>query len=245
MLSNLNFNDEYDTNNYSLKSFGIIWQILYSILYFSSLQLLNLVLLKHKPLGSVLMIANVAAILVFLAIGLYQISELRESYLDLESQNYYIRGAYYLYIRYIAALILAYALISQRFCLKAAYMQGFGRKGFELFMHLTILWFASSELLHHLSLNNAANSYKLALSILNGSYSLFLVSWGIAKNKSYVRISAMILFGLVLIKLFVYDLRHLDTISKTVVLMSLGIILLIISFLYNKYKSRISDDPET
>ncbi|WP_205944086.1 DUF2339 domain-containing protein [Pedobacter sp. HDW13] len=66
-----------------------------------------------------------------------------------------------------------------------------------------------------------------------------------AKNKKHLRIGAMVLFGITLIKLFVYDIAYLSTISKTIVFVSLGILLLIISFLYNKYKHLIIDDVET
>ncbi|RZL57792.1 MAG: DUF2339 domain-containing protein, partial [Pedobacter sp.] len=86
--------------------------------------------------------------------------------------------------------------------------------------------------------------YKLGLSILWGIYSLFLISMGLAKNKKHLRIGAMVLFGITLIKLFIYDIAYLSTISKTIVFVSLGILLLIISFLYNKYKHLIIDDAK-
>jgi len=85
-------------------------------------------------------------------------------------------------------------------------------------------------------------SYKLGLSILWGEYALFLIGLGIWKKKQYLRIGAIILFGVTLIKLFVYDIAHLNTISKTIVFCSLGVLLLIISFLYNKYKSAIANE---
>jgi uncharacterized membrane protein len=47
------------------------------------------------------------------------------------------------------------------------------------------------------------------------------------------------LFGITLIKLFFYDIAQLDTIFKTVIFISLGLLLLVISFLYNKYKKRL------
>ncbi len=50
------------------------------------------------------------------------------------------------------------------------------------------------------------------------------------------------IFGVTLIKLFIYDVSHMDTIPKTILFVSLGILLLIISFLYNKYKHIISDE---
>ena len=51
--------------------------------------------------------------------------------------------------------------------------------------------------------------------------------------------AAIVLFAVTLIKLFFYDIADLDTISKTVIFVTLGILLLIISFLYNKYKDLI------
>jgi hypothetical protein len=63
-------------------------------------------------------------------------------------------------------------------------------------------------------------------------------------NKRYLRIGAISLFGVTLLKLFVYDITNLDTISKTIVFVALGILLLIISFLYKKYKHLISDETD-
>jgi len=42
--------------------------------------------------------------------------------------------------------------------------------------------------------------------------------------------------------LFAYDLASLSTISKTIVLVILGVLLLCASFLYNKYKSLLFGD---
>jgi len=85
-------------------------------------------------------------------------------------------------------------------------------------------------------------SYKLGLSILWGLYSLFLIVLGIGRGKKHLRVGAISLFAVTLAKLFFYDIAELDTISKTVVFVSLGILLLIISFLYNKYKNLISGE---
>jgi uncharacterized membrane protein len=50
---------------------------------------------------------------------------------------------------------------------------------------------------------------------------------------------AFIIFGLTIVKLFFYDIAHQSTISKTIVMISLGAVLLIVSFLYNKYIGKI------
>ena len=114
----------------------------------------------------------------------------------------------------------------------------------EFMMHISLLWVVSSELVDWMHVFNSKQVYKLALSILWGIYSLGLISYGIWKKKSHLRIGAISLFGVTLIKLFVYDLQHMSTISKTVVFLALGILLLIISFLYNKYKSVLFEENE-
>ena len=54
----------------------------------------------------------------------------------------------------------------------------------------------------------------------------------------------MVLFGITLVKLFLYDIATMTTIGKTIVFVLLGILLLIISFLYNKYKHLLLDDDK-
>jgi uncharacterized membrane protein len=93
-----------------------------------------------------------------------------------------------------------------------------------------------------MELSGSTQSNKLGLSILWGIYALLLISLGIWKTRQHLRIGAIALFSVTLIKLFFYDISHLNTISKTIVFLSLGILLLIISFLYNKFKHLISNE---
>jgi uncharacterized membrane protein len=89
-----------------------------------------------------------------------------------------------------------------------------------------------------------SNQYKLGLSIICSAYALALIFAGIIKKKKHLRIAGMSLFGLTLLKLFFYDLASLSTISKTIVLLMLGILLLVASFLYNKYKDLLFTKEE-
>jgi uncharacterized membrane protein len=86
--------------------------------------------------------------------------------------------------------------------------------------------------------------YRLGLSILWGVYALLLVVIGIWKNKKQLRIEAIALFAITLLKLFFYDMSRLGTIRKTIVFLSLGVLLLVISFLYNKFRNIISQANE-
>ena len=113
---------------------------------------------------------------------------------------------------------------------------------FDLVLATTTVWVLTSELLQWLDLAGVSDSYKLWVSILWGVYALALIGLGIWKKKRHLRIAAIALFSLTLVKLFVYDIAHLNTLSKTLVFVSLGVILLIVSFLYNRYKQSISGE---
>jgi uncharacterized membrane protein len=109
----------------------------------------------------------------------------------------------------------------------------------EYILHTVIVWIISAEIVNWMHTFGSNQAYKLELSIFAGFYSLFMIVLGIWKNKIYLRIGAFALFGITLIKLFFYDIAQLDTIFKTVIFISLGLLLLVISFLYNKYKKRL------
>lgn len=50
-----------------------------------------------------------------------------------------------------------------------------------------------------------------------------LIVMGIAKDKTHLRIAAIVLLAVTLAKLFFYDIANLDTISKTLLFVTLGI----------------------
>lgn len=180
-------------------------------------------------------------ILFFLPFGLYHLSELREYYL-LQKANALPADSWMIMIRYGSLALIAFLLWSMYRFIKQATSDLPYEMLFDFGLHISILWIASSELLHWMDMTGYQDSYKTGISILWGVYSLFLVVLGIWKGKSYLRIAAMVWFGITLIKLFLYDLSGLSTISKTIVLVILGVVLLIISFLYNKHKTKIFGD---
>jgi uncharacterized membrane protein len=232
---------DYYWNN-DLRWFKSIWTINYSLLFVSILSFVNLKKLKSQQLGLINLGLIVFALVVFLTQGLYNLSELRENYLEQTLSQFYKRGSVNLWMRYISFSFVALTLYSSYKYIKEEFTQSNFKVAFELLLHTTILWIASSELINWMDIFKSEQSYKLGLSILWGIYSLFLIAFGIWKKNKPMRIGAIALFGITLIKLFFYDISHLNTIAKTIVFVSLGVLLLIISFLYNKYKHLISDD---
>ncbi len=235
----------YDTsiNNYDLLRFKSLFVIIFSMLFFSLLTIFNIKKTKNPILGISNLILNLTTILVFLTQGLFVLSILRSSYLY-QPMEYYEASVFNLWIRYIALLFLALIFYVTYKEIKQAYIKIKLSIPFELILHTSILWIASSELINWMDFFNSSQSYKLGISILWGMYALLLIVLGLWKKKKYLRIGAISLFSITLIKLFFYDISHLNTIAKTIVFVSLGVLLLIISFLYNKYKTLISDEAK-
>ncbi|MEW7278989.1 DUF2339 domain-containing protein [Aquimarina sp. 2201CG1-2-11] len=234
------YSDHYWNND--LRKFKSIWIINYSLLFVSLLAFVNFRKLKSRTLGFINLVLIILTLVVFLTQGLYILSELRESYMQQTLSQYYKKGVFNIIIRYVSFAFVALTFVACYKYLQQQFMRINFRMAFDFLLHTSVLWIASSELIYWMDMSESTQSYKLGLSILWGIYSLFLITLGIWKKKKHLRIGAIILFGVTLIKLFFYDISHLNTIAKTIVFVSLGVLLLIISFLYNKYKHIISDE---
>ncbi len=229
--------------NYDYEYLKSICLIDYSMLFVSVLLFLNIKKFRNRILGNVNLILSVIVLLTFLFAGLWDLSMLRNSYL-VQSNQYFQSGFINLLIRYISfgfvALLLAsgFYLIKQDFVSKKLFIP------FDIILHSTIVWILSSEWIHWMDIAESTASYRLSLSIIWGMYSLLLIALGIWKKKKHLRISAIVLFSITLLKLFLFDVSNLDTIPKTILFVSLGILLLIISFLYNRFKKLIFNEDE-
>lgn len=218
--------------------FKSIWLLNYSLLFLTILSFVNIKKLKNADFGLINLAFNAFLILIFLLEGLYQLSELRESYL--QQSLHYQSGIINIGIRYICFVFVAALFIAIYKYIRQDFIKGDFNIAFDIMLYLSIIWVASSELINWMDIAHSTQSYKLGLSILWGVYALLMIVIGIWKKKKHLRIGAIALFAATLLKLFFYDISYLDTISKTIVFVSLGVLLLIISFLYNKYKNIIS-----
>ncbi|MCT4638460.1 MAG: DUF2339 domain-containing protein [Bacteroidales bacterium] len=214
-----------------------LWVIIYSVLFVSALGLSNIKLFKNKILGYSTIIISIITLFVFMVQGLYNSSLLRDSYLSLSGEHN--AGIINIIIRYIGISTTILLIYTNWLYIKRLNKTAFLMPAFECFIHLSSIWIISSELINIMDILNLGQSYKLTLSILWGTYSLFMIILGIKYQKKHLRIAAIVLFATTLLKLFTYDIAHLNTIAKTIVFVSLGVLLLVISFLYNKYKNKI------
>lgn len=235
--SNENFDD-------TILRYKHVWILNYTLLFLSALALFDQWLVKKVASALTIQFVSIVAVFAFLSIGLYELGGISEAYMLNNPETVFPVSSSALSLRYISFAflgVLIFCLVRYR---KNTALSSVLKVTFELCIHATLLWVLCSELVNLLTLNGSNAQHKLGLSILCGLYSFFLVGLGILRRKQHLRIAAFSLFGIVLVKLFLYDIAHLTTIAKTIVFISLGLILLVISFLYNKYKDKIAGIDE-
>ena len=236
--------DEYNEYNNDIGIFRNIYLLTYSLVFFGGMALLNFYKFKNKILGVSSIVIGLLVLFAAQTYGLGELGDLRYSYINGHYSKYFDVSINYILVRYLLWGATGFTLWAI-FKNAKSYIENVKFHIFlEAVIHISILNFLSNELVTWLDIAGYQDIFKLGLSILWSVYSLILVSLGIYKKKKHLRIFALMLFGITLAKLFLYDISNLSTISKTIVLIILGLLLLIISFLYNKFKDKISDETK-
>jgi uncharacterized membrane protein len=86
--------------------------------------------------------------------------------------------------------------------------------------------------------------YKAGLSILWSICSFIMMWLGMQNKFRPLRIISLSLFTVTLIKLFTYDIRKIPPGGKIAAFILLGVLLLTVSFMYQRLKKIIIDDAE-
>jgi len=71
---------------------------------------------------------------------------------------------------------------------------------------------------------------------------VLLFAAGVMRKLKSLRMAAIILMGITLCKLVLFDSLTFSTVQKVVSYLVLGILLLVVSYLYQKYKHRVFND---
>ena len=113
-----------------------------------------------------------------------------------------------------------------------------------LFLSLEVCLLSNLMFYHQgTSLDQIETVYiKTALPVLWGIASFALMWLGMRYKTRVLRIISLSLFTLTLVKLFVYDIENIPAAGKIAAFFCLGVLLLIISFMYQKVKIIIADD---
>ena len=236
--------DEFSLYNYDIEIFKNIYLLVYSLIFFGGMALLNFYKFKNNVLGISAIAIGLLVLFAAQTFGVGELGELRYSYINGGSNKYFNVSFNYILIRYPLWSSIAFALWAISKNAKSIIENIKFHIFLDAVIYISILNFLSNELITFMDIAGYQDVFKLGLSILWSVYSLLLVGLGIYQNKKHLRIFALVLFGITLAKLFLYDISNLSTISKTVVLIVLGLLLLTISFLYNKFKDDIGDETK-
>ncbi len=86
--------------------------------------------------------------------------------------------------------------------------------------------------------------YKAGLSILWSVCSFMLIWLGLKYRYRPLRIISLCLFAVTLAKLFLYDIRNIPPGGKIAAFILLGVLLLTVSFMYQRLKAMLIDQPD-
>jgi uncharacterized membrane protein len=83
---------------------------------------------------------------------------------------------------------------------------------------------------------------KIGYPIIWGISALIIMISGLRKRNTMLRIISLSVFGIIILKLFIFDIREMPAGGKTAAFIILGVILLLVSFLYQKLKKVVFGD---
>ncbi len=125
--------------------------------------------------------------------------------------------------------------------------------GFAWLINILLIIFFSIEC-RHLYVSILANDktiylyhtqfVKAGLTIVWGVYSFVIIWLGMKHKNKPLRIISLSLFTLALLKLFLFDIRNISAGGKIAAFIMLGVLLLVISFMYQRLKKIIIDNEE-
>ncbi|WP_205513663.1 DUF2339 domain-containing protein [Longitalea arenae] len=223
----------YGVWNSPVSAFAFIVLLLYSMVFTITLMMINQRWVGSKLLGISSLAGLALMMIIVVAQALPLLNELTRVYFQKGWGSF---GPLDFLSRYILMAITAVLLYTGQQATREFVQEPVVKKAYTLLVYGMVLAFVSAEYLCWTAASGADKQYKLGLSILWGLYAMMLIVLGIRGKQKHLRLAAITLFLVTLIKLFLYDLAGSGTITKTVSFISLGVLLLVMSFLYNKYK---------
>jgi uncharacterized membrane protein len=109
----------------------------------------------------------------------------------------------------------------------------------EALGHYSVLMRATGIAVEDLA--NLRLAQQLSISVVWTVYGGAMLTVGIVRRSKLLRVMALLLLGLTIFKVFLFDLSSLAGIYRTISLIVLGLILLAVSFLYQRYRQRLAE----
>jgi uncharacterized membrane protein len=177
----------------------------------------------------------------------------------IDARNHFLDGnsgiGFMLHYVLIILLVILATLSLRQF----RQLTDFNKKTHNAYAWFFIFFFvfiASAELDHSILLSFGATSdnmnqlisqnQKIGYPILWGLASFLLIFIGLRSKLKHLRVVSLTLMLVTLVKLFVFDIKGISEGGKIAALISLGVVLLIVSFMYQRLKKiLLTDDAES
>ena len=174
-------------------------------------------------------------------------------------RNMYISGENINILPFTFHYLSAIIVLTMAFWLYNLNVKMYGEKSFfgaaYLWFGILVFIFVGSAELDHLAVLTQVDqdntikamllqSRKISYPIFWGLTSFTLMFLGMRRKNQMLRIISLSLFAVTLVKLFTWDIRGINEAGKIIAFISLGIILLIVAFMYQKLKNLIMDDEK-
>lgn len=166
---------------------------------------------------------------------------IRNSYLQQHTVSLY--SYHFHYVLVLLAGFTLYALYKNEKSIKTP----LGLLISQWFIAFITLYIASAELDHLMVMSQysktrsidaiLANSHKTGFAILWGCFAFLCIYIGMKWNSKNIRVISIAILTITLLKLFIFDLSGLSEGGKIAAFISLGILLLVISFMYQRLKN--------
>jgi uncharacterized membrane protein len=109
--------------------------------------------------------------------------------------------------------------------------------------HLVLLATLTQEIIDWAARNatpaNQVSVETLSISLLYAVYAVVFVSLGVGLRTVAHRIAGLVLIGIVILKLYLFDIWQLGRLYRTLAFVALGLLLLSTSFLYSRFRTWI------
>jgi uncharacterized membrane protein len=231
----------YDWTDYdhSWRDYKTLVILMYSVLFFSVLGLLSIRKFGNRVMAFTTWGINLFLVIVMFTVGFLILSELRsnavynDAYTQITTWNYNFRYVF---------LPFAFLPVFMIYMYRNSELLAKVRPINTWLFHVCILFILSNELTHIMTMTHLDNydhyrkvSYRMGYTVLWGLYSMALIVYGILRKRKILRIIAISLFGLTIVKLAI-DAMSMSRGYQLIVFVTIGIILLIVSFMYQKFK---------
>jgi hypothetical protein len=207
----------------------IIWYADYSVLILSIVSLYLQRKIKRQSVAKPILFVNAFVVLLFLSLSHFMLKEIWSEYLISRRSGSYMQGLDYFLLRYVSFFLLSCLLFVCYRYVHRHFMRKFFRNIFDIILHIVLIWVISSEIIHWLDYNDVDRPQALWLTILYLGISLSLYFHGYIKQKNYLIYMAYLLCIFTGLKLLIYDLKYLNTLTQTILFLVLGLLFVLFS----------------